>query len=330
MLASFPGLWSGNSRIFRVDAGFHEQQFSVFPINLREFFEIRPQIGPKRAFRGNYTHSGSIRLMRFTTNPLPGMNPWLEAFWGDMHKRLTTYSCDVIQKQLPATLQARVEEYLSVLEPDEDFPSVRRIVPDVHIVGPAERAGSVEEGVVVQTPVPEEPIHIRRRSPPQTLRYIQIVDVKAGRRVITVIEFLSLANKATEACRKQYFAKQNELLNAGVNLVEIDLLRGGKWVLAVQQDLYAHRLKHPYRICVVRGDNAEEAEVYQATFAAPLPAIRIPLRATDNDVLLPLQTLVNQAYENGRYGNDVDYSVPPEPPLLDGEQKWIADYLAKR
>jgi hypothetical protein len=268
-------------------------------------------------------------MMQFAANPLPGMNPWLEAYWGDVHTSMTTYARDAIQKQLPASLQARVEEYLSVLEPEGDPPDVRRIVPDVHVVERA-AATAAEQPGAAGTLIAEEPVRIRRRSPPQTLRYIQIVDLQAGRRVVTAIEFLSLANKATEAGRKQYFAKQRELLDAGVNLVEIDLLRSGKWVLAAEHELYPPRWRHPYRICVVRAENADEAEIYQATFAAPLPTIRIPLRSTDNDVLLPLQTLVNQAYENGRYGNDVDYSVPPNPPLLDTEQAWIAAYLAQR
>jgi hypothetical protein len=243
---------------------------------------------------------------------------------------MTTYARDVIQKQLPPSLQARVEEYLSVLEPAEENPkSGRRIVPDLQVVEQSNAAIELDDAAV-QTMLAEQPVRIRRQSPPQTLRYIQIVDVQAGRRVVTVIEFLSLANKTTEAGRRQYLAKQRELLAAGVNLVEIDLLRGGKWVLAAQQDLYPARWRHPYPICVVRGDNTEEAEVYQATFAVPLPNVRIPLRSTDQDVTLPLQSLLNQAYENGRYGNDVDYSTSPDPPLLEVEQKWIAEHLRSR
>jgi hypothetical protein len=48
--------------------------------------------------------------MKFVTNPLPGMNPWLEAYWGDIHTSLTTYARDAIQVQLPPDLQARVED----------------------------------------------------------------------------------------------------------------------------------------------------------------------------------------------------------------------------
>lgn len=268
--------------------------------------------------------------MKFATNPLPGMNPWLEAYWGDIHTSLTTYARDSIQAQLPPDLQARVEEYLSVYEPDEESRKLRRISPDVHIVEQPELLKSPGGGLAVEEDVADEPHRVRRRSPPLTLRHIQIVDLKANRRVVTAIEFISLANKATSAGRKQYLAKQSELIDAEVNLVEIDLLRDGTWVLAAEQEIYPDRLKGPYRVCVVRAESSEEAELYSAGFAAPLPTIRIPLRPTDKDVLLPLQSLVNKAYENGRYGNDLDYSTMPDPPLKAEEQAWITDYLKSK
>lgn len=245
--------------------------------------------------------------MIFAKNPLPGMNPWLEAYWSDIHTSLTTYARDAIQSQLPADLQARVEEYLSVCEPDEELWKYRRIAPDVHVVEQPGLAKSLGGGLAVEELAADEPVRVRRRSPPQTLRYIQIVDLKANRRVVTAIEFISLANKATPAGRKQYLAKQSEFIDAEVNLVEIDLLRGGTWVLAAEKEIYPNSLNGPYRVCVVRAESSEEAELYSAGFSAPLPTIRIPLRVADKDVLLPLQALVNQAYENGRYGNDLDY-----------------------
>ncbi len=265
-------------------------------------------------------------MMRFNTNPLPGMNPWLEAYWGDIHTKLTTYACDYMQRQLPSDLQARVEEYLSVYEAEGDTESSRRIVPDVQIVEQPDLSASAT-AVVTEAFPSSESVIIRRRTPPQTLRYIKIVDVKSNRRVVTVIEFISMANKATEKGRRQYFAKQQELITAGVNLVEIDLLRSGGWVMAAQKDGYPPTLQGPYRISVVRATSPEDAEIYRATFLAPLPTIRIPLRETDNDIQLPLQALVNSAYESGRYGNDVDYSIMPEPSLDAKDFEWICEYL---
>lgn len=265
--------------------------------------------------------------MRFSKNPLPGMNPWLEASWGDIHTSLTTYARDAIQRQLPDDLQARVEEYLSVYEPDQEPLQRRRVAPDVQIIEQPNRL-SRSAGSTAPLLLDEQPLRIRRRSEPQTLHYLQIVDIKAQRRVITAIEFISLANKTTSAGRRQYLAKQNQFLAAEVNLVEIDLLRDGSWVLSAEEAMYPGRLKHPYRICVVRADAPEEAEVYQADFRTPLPSIRIPLRSHDADVFLPLQSLVDLAYENGRYGNDIDYTCMPEPPLHADEFEWIRQRLS--
>ncbi len=265
-------------------------------------------------------------MMRFNTNPLPGMNPWLEAYWGDIHTKLTTYACDYMQRQLPSDLQARVEEYLSVYEAEDDAASSRRIVPDVQIVQQPDLSAPAT-AVATETFPSSESVIIRRRTPPQTLRYINIVDVKSNRRVATAIEFISMANKATEKGRQQYFAKQHELIMAGVNLVEIDLLRSGGLVMAAQKDGYPSNLQVPYRIGVVRAISPEDAEIYRASFRTSLPTIRIPLRQTDNDIQLPLQALVNSAYENGRYGNDVDYSIMPDPNLDAKDFEWICEYL---
>ncbi len=43
-------------------------------------------------------------------NPFPGMNPWLEEHWGDVHTSLTTYARDQLQPRLPPGLRARIEE----------------------------------------------------------------------------------------------------------------------------------------------------------------------------------------------------------------------------
>lgn len=263
--------------------------------------------------------------MKFSKNPVPGMNPWLEAYWGDVHTSLTTYARDAIQKQLPNDLQARVEEYLAVVDPDDDVAS-RRMSPDVQVF---------QQPGLTKTTAPralddlraDQPIVVRRRSEPQTLRYIQIVDLKNHRRVVTAIEFLSLANKATRAGRQQCLSKQAHFLEAEVNLVEIDLIRDGAWVLAAQRENYPQRLLYPYRICVVRGQDTETAELYAATYRSALPTIRIPLRPSDDDVLLPLQQLLDQSYENGRYGNDLDYSVQPDPPLDESDFEWITSIL---
>jgi hypothetical protein len=140
---------------------------------------------------------------------------------------------------------------------------------------------------------------VPRKGEPETLRYIQIVDTRTGHRIVTSIEFLSPANKVTKAGREQYRKKQQKMLAGRVNLVEIDLLRSGAWVLAVQRTAVPRAYRQPYRVSVVRADQQHMAEVYQISMHSPLPAIRIPLRNGDDDVLLHLQALIDTVYLNG-------------------------------
>jgi hypothetical protein len=272
-------------------------------------------------------------MMQFEKNPFPGMNPWLESYWGDIHTSLTTYARDAIQRQLPLGLHARVEEYLSVDEPDSD-PKYRhrRISPDIHIAQYEQSAiasGLAGTATIELGDVMQEPIRIRRVFEPETLRYIAIVDKKANRRVITAIEFISPAIK-TPSGRRLYVQKQQELIHGDVSLVEIDLLREGEWVIATGEEMYPLDLQKPYRICVTRRETKEESEVYKATYQSPLPSVRIPLRFNEADIRLPLQSLLNAAYENGRYGSEFDYSKPPELALNAEDDAWIQAWLRQQ
>ena len=266
-------------------------------------------------------------------SPFPGMDPWLESHWGDMHTSMTTYARDQLQPQLPAGLRARVEEYVAVAADDDNVPEERRqrYRPDVHVWesrgGPEpESAGGV--AVVEQVDV-ARPLVVRRRAEPETLRSLQILDTQSGNRVVTSIEFLSPFNKLSRGGRREFLRKQRELLEGGVNLVEIDLLRGGPWVLSTDPQLVPREARDPYRICVVRAANPDDAEMYPVPLSAPLPGIWIPLRPDDTDVVLRLQPLFDSAYVNGGY-DSTDYAQPPVPPLEEPHIEWAAAILQQR
>jgi hypothetical protein len=258
-------------------------------------------------------------------NPFPGMNPWLEAHWGDVHTSLTTYARDQLQPLLPSNLRARIEEYVSVETDDEDGEPSRRFVPDVRII---EHPDMAESSGGVATLVADEPLVVRIE--PETLRYIQIVDATAGHRIVTSIEFLSLANKTHWTGRRQYLKKQRQMILGLVNLVEIDLLRAGGWVLATRMRMIPEAYRRPYRICVTRAARPFTAEVYRTALDRPLPTIRIPLRYEDADVPLNLQTLIDTAYVNGRYADDIDYSKPPRPKLRGDDAQWAERMLMEK
>lgn len=52
-------------------------------------------------------------------SPFPGMDPYLERHWRDVHATLVVLSRGMLQPQLGAGLRARIEERLVVELPDE-------------------------------------------------------------------------------------------------------------------------------------------------------------------------------------------------------------------
>jgi hypothetical protein len=256
-------------------------------------------------------------------SPFPGMDPYLEWHWGDVHTRLTTYASDQLATQLPSDLRVRVEEYVGVDEENGDAIAFR---PDV---GVEERRGVGERNVVAGEGAAvgvAERVVVSLALDPPVLRYLRIVDVRTGNRLVTAIEFLSIANKKGKG-RAAYRKKQRKLTSGGANLVEIDLLRAGKYVLLAPQGIVPAKFQRPYRVCVYRAHRPEEAELYRVPLRAPLPAVKIPLRDTDQEVQLNLQQLVQKSYENGQY-DDIDYKAEPMPPLDSDDARW-ADALLR-
>jgi hypothetical protein len=160
---------------------------------------------------------------------------------------------------------------------------------------------------------------------PVTQRLIEIIDTKTDGRVVTTIELISPSNKLPGVGRKLYLAKRSECLAADVNLVEIDLTRGGdrSSILPMLDQV------HPaptYVGCVRRATRPDVIAVYLMPLNKPLKSMRIPLREKDADVFLHLQPLVAQAYERGRYSS-LDYSRPLDPPLGREDATFAAEAL---
>lgn len=254
-------------------------------------------------------------------SPFPGMDPYLEEHWRDIHHSFLTYARDELQEYLPRDLRARLEERVFVEPEDGDG---RGIYPDVRVVEYPGRGG----GTALATDVAvAEPLIIHGESEPATEGFIEIIDVATGNRVVTVIELLSDSNKQPGAGQEQYRKKQREYLQGGTSLVEIDLLRSGRRVLAVPPILVPPAHRSTYQVCVTRGWKPRSFEVYRAPLREPLPTIRVPLRPTDPDVPLNLQSLIDRCYHHGRY-DDIDYRVDPQPPLEPAEAAWANDWLA--
>ena len=169
-------------------------------------------------------------------------------------------------------------------------------------------------------------VHLPKREFKQ--RYLEIRDARSGGRVVTVIEFVSPTNKCRGDGLTKYRQKQDECRDADVNLVEIDLTRAGDRSLIMPVDRLKQKDRTTYQAWVSRAGESEKGWAYRLPLAQRLPALPIPLRPTDRDVLLELQPLIDQIYEDGRYAEDIDYSEPLRPPLSPAEAEWAAKLLA--
>lgn len=263
-------------------------------------------------------------------NPFPGMNPFLEQRWSDFHTSFNVAIRDALNRSLPGDLEARVEESVSV-----DYDIERRtIYPDAFVM---EDTGVMEGGgtaVAMESDVARasavavsEPIVVEIRDEPRTERHIEILDRSTGGRVVTAIELISPWNKTPDR-RAAYYRKQTEFVSARVNLVEIDLIRGGLFVLAIPEAKLSRKNRYPYLINVRRATRADVAFLYPATFSQPLPNIQIPLRPTDVDVVLQLQPLLDECFERGRYR--LNYLEPLNPVPADEDAAWMKERLQEQ
>jgi hypothetical protein len=228
----------------------------------------------------------------------------------------------VIQANLPSDLRARVEERVFLESPEGRG---RSVYPDVRVYErPVTNGGSHTStvgGVALA-----EPMVIHFPLEEITERYIEIRDAGTDGKVITIIEFVSMANKQAGEGRRKYLQKQQECREAQVNLVEIDLLRAGESVFHFPVQSVPLSQRTPYRIAVWRATKPEQVEYYPIRLQDRLPAIAIPLRQSDRDVPLDLQPILEQAYRNGRY-DDLDYTRDADPPLVGEDAAWATTLL---
>jgi len=266
-------------------------------------------------------------------SPFPGMDPYLEGYlWPDLHHRLATQISRQLTPRLKPHYVARLEIY--VVEDTSPEAEIGIMYPDVEVVarkrqGDEEAGQQIGEAVAeyqVSAPVdiPPAPLTIPILGPVEVrLVSVEIRDV-ARNELVTAIEILSPINKR-EPGLARYRQKRQRLRQAGVHLVEIDLLRrGGR--------LVKHpRLPNvPYLVALTRA-NADQVELWPVKLQDVLPVVPVPLRSPDPDVPLELSLAMTTVYDEAAYELSVDYSqTPPPPPLSSEDTAWLVSLLGHR
>jgi hypothetical protein len=249
------------------------------------------------------------------------MDPYLEdpAIWSDFHGTFLMTIRAALNKELPIHYVARWDRYVWVDEPDSGAP---RVIgrPDVFIADATGPREGTEQLAVLAAPATVTLPVVEPKGKP----YLKIIDTR-GHRLVTVIELLSPANKSAGKDREAYLAKREDYFRAKINLVEMDLLRSGQRPPVAGPLPSAH-----YYIVVSRAIDYPRAGVWPLSVRDPLPPIPIPLAPEDPQVQIPLRPCLDRAYDEGRFGEEINYNHPPVPPLSEPDATWAHELLARR
>jgi hypothetical protein len=247
------------------------------------------------------------------------MDPYVErpAIWADFHDSLVLCIRGALQPQLKPKYAALTQDRLYVVEAE------RPIFPDVAVVRtPVTSAGAT--GTALLEPDTATVFDLWREEIREPL--IHIVEPAANNRIVTTIEVLSPANKAPGVGRREYLRKREELWNAGINLVEIDLLREGDPTIRLSPEKLKELKPWHYLVAVTRFWPSRQ-EIYEIPLRKPLPRVAIPLTPDDRDVVLDLQGVFTRSWDEGPYPELLKYDGPPPGPLTPDEVAWCEERL---
>lgn len=245
-------------------------------------------------------------------SPLPGMNPFIEQpeLWAEFHSRMIVAIADSLDDLLSRNYRVAVEKrvYLS-----QDNEQVLIGIPDIAVTSSSEPLSS-RAGVAVAEP---QTVELPQLEEVQE-RYLEIREGATGK-VITTIELLSPKNKRAGEGRDAYLRKRQQILSSQTNLVEIDLLRGGRPL-----PMKGSR-ESDYRILVSHSCDRPQAQLYGFNLGQEIPPFGVPLHKGEPEPLLQLEPLVHQVYDRARLELAIDYSEALSPQLNDVERKWVKE-----
>ncbi|MEM7656886.1 MAG: DUF4058 family protein [Bacteroidota bacterium] len=245
-------------------------------------------------------------------SPFPGMDPFLEDhLWPDVHNSLIFVIKELLVPQLPDRYLVQTTLYTSPLV--SPWEEVGIMVPDVEVLKrkAEEPVPAYSQGAKlspVSFSIPERQVRIPR---------LEIQD-RAGNQLITAIEVLSPANKYGQGL-SAYQQKKARLQEAGVHILEIDLIRRGNRPLLVD-----HPGPMPHYLVALYHAIARKTDVWSFQLQDLLPTVPVPLQAGEADLVLVLSEAMRLIYERSRYDRAIDYgALPPAPPFSEDELAWM-------
>jgi hypothetical protein len=247
-------------------------------------------------------------------SPFPGMDPYTEArhLWKGLHTQLIG---ELSTHQLPPLL---APAYYVDAKSSLQVHSGRELYPDIQVVAESRPAQLRPAGLGLPVAEATATIAVAPAAEEDEEESAIFIREAATEQLVVVIEILSYSNKIGGAeKRARYLLKRRELLNSGVHLVEIDLLRWGQRVTPALPD-------QPYHILVSRAGESRN-QVWSFGLAEPIPTVPVPLIAPDEYVPLPLQEAYTTIYAARGFRQRLDYQVDPEGPLTEAQRIYIKE-----
>ena len=166
-------------------------------------------------------------------SPFSGMDPYIEAcgLWGDFHSHLIEKIGEKLADAAPEHYLVRTGERSYVVLVESEGMKNHPFLPDVSVTSRRGRKKTLKKGgtALAEPDREAEPVTMRAFIQEEHREaFVEIYETRHGQRLVTTIEVLSPSNKrpGTEGW-ELYQRKRQSLLLGNVNLVEIDLLRGG-------------------------------------------------------------------------------------------------------
>ncbi|MGL6096817.1 MAG: DUF4058 family protein [Fimbriiglobus sp.] len=253
-------------------------------------------------------------------SPFPGMNPYLEHphVWADFHDRFLVYLAESLSAQTGREYVVRIEEHVFVSDETDANSAGSQHIADVSAAETA-HFPLLDAGAAVATiaaPMTGTiPPMVRER-----VTYLEIRD-RRDRRVVTVIEVLSPANKRPGRGRRQFESKRLAFLGSAAAYVEIDLLRGGPRMPLIGLP------PCDYYVAVSRADDRPDVGLWPVRLREPLPKIPVPLRPGEPEPAVDLQAILHRVYDAAGYEREIP-TGPPDPPLAADDAAWAAALVA--
>jgi hypothetical protein len=259
------------------------------------------------------------------------MDPYIEAcgLWPDFHGHLIERLYERVAEAAPDRYLVRTGERSYVVLVESEGKNSHPFVPDVSVTTPSrrKRGGKAGGTAVAEAAGEVEPITMRAFIEEEHREsFVEIYEATPEQRLVTCIEVLSPSNKAPGTPGWDlYLRKRQSLLLGGINLVEIDLLRGGR-----RMPMLDPWPTSPYTLLVARAKKVQLCRAWPVHFQRPIPPLPVPLAKPDPDILVELQPMLDAVYQRSRYERSIDYTKPLDPPLGPEETAWLQEQLRAR